>query len=331
MPSMFQSVMTDATLAPIYRLITIHSSGRPAPEDMNKAFIFWSRRIAVMSNAECQSLADDGDPEMMHEFALRIAAGVELPAEDVPQAEVYWTRILSSPRASTNQVATAHAHLIWCASDGTGAICCGGSGFCNRLSDWLKAGTHAEMATKLGLGTASTVISLGMKLREFKEQKAAFGKWPHFWAAVDARLAKVQAQQDREDAKRTVRPSRYKCAGPGCPVQASKGKILRACAGKCEDTYKPHYCTKECQLADWKTHKSWCKPGLNVRETDSPTARTPRGFQGIIQRIPTGTVPKRSSAKRGAEYSVAAAGATLGLRAARPVDGTGRKTAVMFS
>ncbi|KAJ7904055.1 hypothetical protein B0H13DRAFT_1474707, partial [Mycena leptocephala] len=85
--------------------------------------------------------------------------------------------------------------------------------------------------------------------------------WKHLWAAYDARVAEVQAEQDAEEAKRFVRPSRYECAAPGCPIEASKGKMLRACAGKCEEPYKPRYCTKECQIADWKNHKSMCKPG----------------------------------------------------------------------
>jgi hypothetical protein len=95
----------------------------------------------------------------------------------------------------------------------------------------MRAGTHAELAAQLGLGSAPNVLLLGKTLHNFRygEHKEAFGKWTHLWAAVDARTVEMQAELDKEEAKRFVRPSRYKCAAPGCPVVASKGNMLRAC------------------------------------------------------------------------------------------------------
>jgi hypothetical protein len=95
----------------------------------------------------------------------------------------------------------------------------------------MKAGTHAELAAEMGLQTAPTIILLGRTLERFRhgEHKKTLAKWKHLWAAYDARVAEVQAEQDAEEAKRFVRPSRYECAAPGCPIEASKGKMLRAC------------------------------------------------------------------------------------------------------
>ncbi|KAJ7804570.1 hypothetical protein B0H14DRAFT_3883365 [Mycena olivaceomarginata] len=328
----FQSAMTDPALPAIYRLISIFSSGTPALDDMNQLFVVWTRKIGEMSNVECQRLADAGDPGKMHEFALRVAAGVGLPVPDIARAEQYWEGILESPRASTGDKATAHAHLVWCTTARFG---------CTRLSDCLKAGRHAEMAAQLGLGTAPNVISFGMKLLDarYGEHKEEFGKWTHFWATVDARAEKRRAELDKEDAKRFVRPSRYKCAASGCPVEASKGNMLRACAGKCEDAYKPRYCTKECQVAvntfflrvfaynatstddapkDWKRHKPMCKPGLKVPEsgTPAPAARCSTGFCGILERMPgipgePAPKPPKEKTKRSPEYSVPVEGGTI--------------------
>ncbi|KAJ7430484.1 hypothetical protein FB451DRAFT_1574506 [Mycena latifolia] len=271
----------------------------------------WTQKIRTMSTTECEQLANAGDPERMHEFALRAAAGVGLPgsAPDVPRAERYWTRILSSPRATKRNIATAHAHLVWC----TG-IPFGAEGRSIHIRDCMKAGTHAELAAEMGLQTAPTVILLGRTLERFRtgEPKKAFAKWKHFWAAYDARVAELQAEQDEGEAKRFVRPSRYKCAAPGCPVEASKGNMLRACGGKCEEPYKPRYCTKECQIADRKNHKSMCQPGLKVPESDapSPSPRSATDLSFTLERFKIsedGAVPKQAPTKKNkrvADYSV---------------------------
>ncbi|KAJ7328300.1 hypothetical protein DFH08DRAFT_318845 [Mycena albidolilacea] len=186
----------------------------------------------------------------------------------------------------------------------------------------MRAGTHAELAAKMGFGTAPAVIMLGRTLHRFRhgEHKERFGKGTHFWAALDARAAEVQAELDKEEAKRFVRPSRYKCAAPGCPVEASKGSMLRACAGKCEDAYKPRYCTKECQVPDWKTHKRMCKPGLEAPQSEAPPpSRSPidpsftAGRFEMSPDLSLPTQPKNPTFKtaRNGEYSVEIGGISV--------------------
>ncbi|KAJ7812736.1 hypothetical protein B0H14DRAFT_3150244 [Mycena olivaceomarginata] len=269
-----------------------------------------------MSNVECQRLADAGDPGKMHEFTLRFVTHRSLPIKiRMPSVPIVLASsvaagvglLFPTSRAQSNigrgfwnrrarLLATRRQHMrTWCG--------CTTAWFgCTRLSDCLKAG-HAEMAAQLGLGTAPSVISFGMKLLDarYGEHKEEFGKSDAFLGNRGRARGEEAAELDKEDAKRFVRPW-YKCAASGCPVEASKGNMLRACAGKCEDAYKPRYCTKECQVAvntfflrvfaynastddapkDWKRHKPMCKPGLKVPEsgTPAPAARSPRVSAG---------------------------------------------------
>ncbi|KAI0641066.1 hypothetical protein C8Q79DRAFT_930333 [Trametes meyenii] len=55
-------------------------------------------------------------------------------------------------------------------------------------------------------------------------------------------------------------PNAYFCSAPGCGIGVAQKKTLRKCSGKCPEERKPHYCSKNCQTKDWKTHKQFCKP-----------------------------------------------------------------------
>ncbi|KAK7057857.1 hypothetical protein R3P38DRAFT_2843380 [Favolaschia claudopus] len=296
-------------------LVRIFSGGLaggmlPPPHDSLEAMLsFWINKIRSMSNSECQWLADAGDIMKMHEFALRMAAGIGEPpsapkAPNVPLAEQYWTTILHSPNATELEKASAHAYLI--------RLPLGpGNPPSVRTEDCIRAGTHADLAAMLGLGNAPNVLHLGKTMHYLRngEHKAVFAMWKHFWGAVDARNAEIQAEMDKKAEKRFVKPSRYQCAGPGCPVKASSGNMLRACAGKCEDAYKPRYCTKECQKADWKTHKPMCKPGIDVQKIETSRPRStynPTDRSITMQRFGLGTETTTASKKikPGSEYSV---------------------------
>lgn len=54
------------------------------------------------------------------------------------------------------------------------------------------------------------------------------------------------------------KPEAKRCHGPGCAkyeYQLVEGQKLSVC-GRCKMV---HYCGKECQTADWATHKKVCK------------------------------------------------------------------------
>ncbi|KAJ7890997.1 hypothetical protein B0H14DRAFT_3700683 [Mycena olivaceomarginata] len=224
---------SDSEMEALCRLVSIFSGGLPGgslpPRQNNtdEVFKMWAQKNRTMLTTECQRLADTGNPERMHEFTLRAAAGVGLPGSspDVPRAERYWTRTLSSPRATKRNIATAHAHLVWC----TG-ILFGAEGRSIHIRDCMKAGDSRRARCRDGTTDHADCYLLGRTLERFRhgEHKTAFPKWKHFCAAYNARVAELQAEQDKEEARRFVQPSHYKCVAPGCPVEASKGHMLRA-------------------------------------------------------------------------------------------------------
>ncbi|KAJ7499581.1 hypothetical protein FB451DRAFT_1205915 [Mycena latifolia] len=310
-------------LQPVFRLTSVLSAGCPGgcPPGISNAvelLNLWIHKVCSLSTADCQRLADAGDPEMMHDFALRAAAGIELPSPNSLLAERYWNKILICPRSTTHLIGTAHAQLILF----TGVVTDDGhAGRSSHLDDFKRAGTHAELAAQAGLGRAPNVLKLGRFLQDYRygEHKGVFSQWKHFWAAVDGWVTDRQAALDKDSAKRVARPSRYTCAAPGCSLEASTGKLLRSCGGKCEDAYKPRYCTKECQVADWKNHKPMCKPGLKAAKAQStkPTGsamdhsiRIQRhdvaiGADGVV------ITPTQVKAKSSGQYSVNVGGVKL--------------------
>ncbi|KIY53926.1 hypothetical protein FISHEDRAFT_68492 [Fistulina hepatica ATCC 64428] len=54
-------------------------------------------------------------------------------------------------------------------------------------------------------------------------------------------------------------PNRYRCANESCPIMANPWPHTSSL--KCDVDKKPHYCSKDCQKADWKRHKAFCGPG----------------------------------------------------------------------
>ncbi|KAJ7599451.1 hypothetical protein C8J56DRAFT_1158357 [Mycena floridula] len=68
---------------------------------------------------------------------------------------------------------------------------------------------------------------------------------------------------------------------PSCRgIEANTGKRLRQCAGKCDADKKPSYCSKECQRADWRNHKEFCKPGAASSIVDQSYADAPSWGSG---------------------------------------------------
>ncbi|KAJ7633942.1 hypothetical protein B0H17DRAFT_511234 [Mycena rosella] len=273
-------------LESVFRLTVILSGGCPGgrppwAKDHTEPLNLWIQKVCTMSTAECHQLANSGDPEMMHDFALRAAAGIELPSPNSLLAERYWNLLLHNPKSTTYHLGIAHAQLILF----TGVVIEEGyAGPSSRMDDFMRAGIHAEAAAQAGHGRAPNVLKLGKIFQAYRygQHKAVFGQWTCFWAAVDGWVAEKQAALDKDSAKRAERSSRYKCAAPECGLEASTGKLLRTCGGKCEDAYKPRYCTKKCQVADWKNHKPLCKPGLQAANT-KPSRSTRFAMDPSIQ------------------------------------------------
>jgi TPR repeat protein len=73
-------------------------------------------------------------------------------------------------------------------------------------------------------------------------------------SAVQGRI--INNQQDQHIIMSS--PSLYKCSAAGCDLSASL---------RCSRCLGAYYCSKECQLREWKQHKAPCKEAAATRES----------------------------------------------------------------
>ncbi|XP_002732413.1 uncharacterized protein LOC100366649 [Saccoglossus kowalevskii] len=64
--------------------------------------------------------------------------------------------------------------------------------------------------------------------------------------------------------------TRQKQANVCCLVCQKRGKILKRCT-KCHDAF---YCSRECQIQDWPSHRSSCKPLKTSTDTEKDAVKT---------------------------------------------------------
>ncbi len=83
----------------------------------------------------------------------------------------------------------------------------------------------------------------GVNVRETERYKA----YPDLWRAWDVRVAEMDEDKRKREAKLGRAPTAYVCAAQGCGITARQKKGLLKCAGKCPIERKPHYCGKNCQ------------------------------------------------------------------------------------
>ena len=83
----------------------------------------------------------------------------------------------------------------------------------------------------------------GVNVRETERYKV----YPYLWSAWDVRVAEMEEEKRKREAKLGRAPTAYVCAAQGCGITAKQKKGLMKCAGKCPMERKPHYCSKNCQ------------------------------------------------------------------------------------
>lgn len=246
------------------------------------------------SASAVKTKADAGDPEASLDYALRNLNGYKCKPDRAVVYE-YLVKTIKAPRATAELKSTAHALLIdWHA---------GGRGDSLPIRYMLAACHHAEHALEYAKGisprghnaSGAVLWFLMYKFKENAEKLVIPELLLHFkgcWAAVQARLAYLNKRDAKMDLKRMQQPNRYRCAAPGCGIMADKGKMLQRCSGKCDTDKKPAYCSKACQLADWKNHRPFCKPGMPCSVIDdysdggAGVSESKDGAIGI--RVPTG-------------------------------------------
>ncbi|KAK7027166.1 hypothetical protein R3P38DRAFT_2527087 [Favolaschia claudopus] len=248
--------LLNKQLAPVFRLVGIVSAGSPGG---------------------CPAQFQNSSELITHWTS--VAAGVGVQASPA-LSRIYWDKLLRCEQSSKEQIAFAHAQLIMftgvVTEDGNTGPAFNHDGCLHSI---LEAGEHAELAAQAGFGDAPNLLKLARVLHDktIPTHVTLRSRWTHFWNSWDAWLRSRQAKLDGESAKKLVHPSHYKCASPSCRLETSAGaqtrlesasRISKTGGGQCHGSCKPRYCSKECQVADWKSHKPFCKPGL-ARSVDA--------------------------------------------------------------
>ncbi|KAF7370569.1 hypothetical protein MSAN_00689300 [Mycena sanguinolenta] len=222
------------------------------------------------STEEAQKEADDGDDASALDYAIRIRCNIGVkPNRSLHR--YYLMKVIESSTATNAQKSQAHGLLIdWCISPFPNA-----SIFARYM---FAAAHHANQSVLFAAEASPAVLFFGLRILEPQAEKvvALKAQYQPLWMALEKRKKEVEKEQEKAERKREKDSNRYICAAPECYIQASKGGGLAQCAGACDPAVKPAYCSKECQRADWKNHKPFCKPGapcsILTKERDLPAA-----------------------------------------------------------
>ncbi|KAL1752575.1 hypothetical protein FB107DRAFT_265390 [Schizophyllum commune] len=230
------------------------------------------------SAEEVKDDADEGQAWAALDYALRLMTKPKNERNRQMIHKYLMTAIHPSDEDSTEEfladiASTAHAILVhWCARAAENEI---------RSRYLFAACHHAEQALILAKKVspadkyASPLVLVFLRdgfaphlVPGSEHAVPALVMYKQCRVAYKMRNDQVRKEKKKMDAKRGKEPNRYRCANPGCGILAEAGKMLKQCAGKCDIDQKPHYCSKECQRADWKNHKEFCKPGIPRSSAD---------------------------------------------------------------
>jgi len=158
------------------------------------------------------------------------------------------------------------------------AMCCLAAGYFEKsivgsalhISPLRQAANFADVSAAFGF-VPPIVLKIPATIRDHvldnprfagKFDPSIFEEFSHMWEALAVRQREFQEEEAQREAKVSKKPLAYRCAAEGCGVGATKKATLQRCGGKCLLEMKPSYCSKECQKADWKRHRPFCKPDV---------------------------------------------------------------------
>jgi len=237
--------------------------------------------IEVKAADVARAEADAGSPESAMDYALRLEIGYSV-TQDRRLSRVYLIKALSSPSATDATKSMAHALLIdWYVEASSNSI---------RARYIHAAAHHANQSVELSPpGPCPAVLFFAFKVFEPLSEKdlELCVQYKAVWRALEKRKEEIDREKGKTEQKRVKKPNRYRCANVGCEVQADTGKMLAQCSGQCDADKKPSYCSRECQRADWKNHKPFCRPGAPCSVIDT----TPVGSAGSASKNGALSIP----------------------------------------
>ncbi|KAJ7115542.1 hypothetical protein C8R43DRAFT_1038754 [Mycena crocata] len=231
---------------------------------------------AVLADAEA------GDPQACLEYSLRLQFGIECTGSR-SLVRHHLIKVVLNEHADDAMKSIAHSLLIdwyWKAF-----------GSAPLPARYLHAAAHiADESVPLASGVASPVVLYWAHygLERYTEKSPELRvQYAHVWRANKKRGMEVAKAENEAKVKRMKQPNRYVCANFDCPVSTDTGDMLRQCSGKCDHDKKPSYCSKDCQRADWKNHKPFCKAGALCSVIEKPEVKAKgKGNSGGAFEIP---------------------------------------------
>lgn len=120
-----------------------------------------------------------------------------------------------------------------------------------NIDSMYRAALAADAAVALGF-TSPAVLDIARTLQraKFRTNEPPFLRFfqlENLWDAVDKLTLECDTRINKQEEKVQKNSNAYRCAAPGCGIEASSKSGLMRCAGPCSPNAKPAYCSKECQ------------------------------------------------------------------------------------
>jgi len=213
-----------------------------------------NRRVRLRTTALVAIGALQGNVDDMLELAIRLWAGVDTDV-DVQRGAKLFRRVYEGPFLPEKKgvAASLVCYLFLNCDDPQAESRWGTSG---AFRNWVAALHFAAQTCRLGHFSfacnfvAETSLTIGAEFQPTYDQELR--------EELDLVLAHRQTFQE-ETGYQPRKPQI--CAR--CLMMKPEGSLLR-CAGSCARIRKPRYCGRECQKADWKKHRKWCKKDLDL-------------------------------------------------------------------
>ncbi|TCD68856.1 hypothetical protein EIP91_009570 [Steccherinum ochraceum] len=169
-----------------------------------------------------------------------------------------------------------------------------------NIDAMLRAAVFANECAAVGFVTPAVLV-VGFSLKDLLAtgnipadfDRRTADQLDFLWEAVEKRLERFEKAKEKRDAKVSDEPTAFTCAAEGCGIEGTKRSALLRCAGPCSMETKPSYCSKECQTADWRRHKPFCKPSSGKTDPSSSTADS----QIVLVRPDTGLASSSEESK----------------------------------